>query len=69
MQLTSNSHLSFNISINGKLAFQNENIHFTTRFVKCWNDPEFYAQLEQMDVCSFIQINEISMAIVSIPNK
>ena len=63
MQLTSNSHMSFTISINGNVAFQNENIHFTTRFAKSWMCPEFYAQLEQMEVCTTITIDEKNISI------
>ncbi len=63
MKLTSTSNISFNIFINDKLSFSNENIFFTTRFVKCWNDPIFYEFLEKMDVCTELEIPEKNIKI------
>jgi hypothetical protein len=63
MQLTQTSHMSFNIFIGGKLAFKNENIFFTVLFAKCWNDPEFYKVLENIDVCTTIEISEKQISI------
>ena len=58
MNLTPYSHMSFNIFINGNLAFENENIFFTTTFIENWNNPETFLILEQMDVCTSIDLDQ-----------
>jgi len=63
MQLTTNYHMSFKISISGRVAFENENIFFTVMFAKCWNDPEFYKILENMEVCTSIEMQEKQITI------
>ena len=61
MNLTHYSHISFNIFINGNLSFENENIFFATRYVKNWICPDFFKLLENMEVCTEIKINNLTI--------
>ena len=61
MNLCPYSQISFNIFINGNIAFENENIFFATRYAKTWMCPEFFKVLENMDVCTEIKINNLTI--------
>ena len=50
----------FNISLVGSKEpmYINCNAHFTTVFVKCWQDPEFIKLIENMEVCTILEYKD-----------
>ena len=45
---------SFNLFINDKLCYQNENKYFTCNFIKKYQDDNFIKLLENMEICTFL---------------